>query len=389
MKILLVGHEPDKLRPILSGIDDLEVELHSISEMESFPLQDVASDFRLVILQLGSNWETSLKNSANRLFHSDQALIVIGPDEDANIMRQAMKVGARDYLTYQMPENEIRASIKNILEELQAATRSEDHCSTSIISARGGSDATFIASNLANITANLSNSKTLAVDLDLQFSTLPLFLDLQINRSITEALSVVDTLDQAAINGYTVKHKSGLHIMGPHPGEIILPGEIDDSKIAELIEITKLSYRNVFYIIPRLIEPVNVAALKKSDNIVIVIQQSVASLYIAKNILALIREIIEGHQKIHIIVSAYNSSSRISENDIRNTFSVDNIELLPDDKALIAQCSDIGEPIFDLARNSALTKALINLAESLYGQKFDNKQGMFKRAVSSLTRFVK
>lgn len=388
MKVIIIGHEPEKLRPMISGIDNIEVKFQTIPETEAAPLADLSTDYRLIILQLGLNWQLSLQNSARRLMQSNQSLIVVGSDEDPNIMRQALKAGARDYLTYQMPENEIRSAINNMLEQLRSARFREDHRSTTIISARGGADAVFITANLAHITSVLSKSTTLAADLDFQFSTLPLFLDLDIRRSVIEAFNSEEMLDSDTIAGYTTKHKSGLHVMGPYSDETILPGEITDAQLISLINVIRLSYQNAFYSVPRLVDPLTVATIKQSDNIVIVIQQTVAALAIAKKTIKLLHEIIEEHHSLHVVVNDYKASNKITETDIRNTLSIDNIHMLPEEKNLIAQCSDIGEPVYDLARSSNLSKSLIRLAEQLYGQEFESGRGLFKRAVSSLGRLV-
>jgi len=389
IETLVIGHTANKVLSVLDGIEGINISAKTLAKPDSDPFEGLMKIPDILILQLGENWENTLNRLMNRPAVSNRALLVIGPDENPKILRMSMKAGARDFLTYSASDQELRDSVSAIATEIESNLHSSSHRSTCFISARGGSDATFIAANIAYIMSLLGETKTLAMDMDMQFSTLPLFLDVQIERSLFQALSMVDTLDQAALTGFGLKHKSGLFVMGSVSDELTLPGEVTAASMLKLLKLIRQTYRSACIILPRQIDQVTTTVLSNTDQAVIVARQSVSSLYIAKSLLTVMqRELMLDDQNIKIVVNSYKQSNRITMKDISQTLGVKNIVTLPEDLAAVTECSDAGIPLYEHAKHSVLTRSLITLAQTLYGDQFTGNRGIFRRAVSSIGRLV-
>jgi len=130
------------------------------------------------------------------------ALLVITTLNDNNLMRLAMQAGARDFFTVPIDERELHKALTRLVADCQYVGDGSLGVLTTIVNAKGGSGGSLIACNLAHITAVASDARTALIDMDLQFGTQSLLLDLKPEHTMIEALSLIGDLDFMALDGY-------------------------------------------------------------------------------------------------------------------------------------------------------------------------------------------
>ncbi len=293
------------------------------------------------------------------------ALLVIAPDNDNQQMRLAMQAGARDFFTSPVDSQELQKSLNQIIFDLRRG-RSKQGMLTTVINAKGGSGGSFIACNLAHIAATLSDSSVVLIDFDLQFGTQSLNLDIKPQHTIVEALHDVVQLDFDAIDGYMAPHKSGLRLLSTMHEQLVLPGEIPVESLDQLLTLTISNYDRVFIDLPRQIDPLSATILERSDQIVIIVQQSLAHMRDAKRLTKILKsEFNIAEKNILIVVNRYDANRGLDLKDIQATIECSALYKIPNDYDKVAQSTNLGIPLYEYARNSAITKALISLAESL------------------------
>ncbi|MDD5265891.1 MAG: AAA family ATPase [Methylococcales bacterium] len=313
------------------------------------------------------------------------ALLVIAANNDKELMRLAMQAGARDFFTHPVDEQDLHKSLNQIIFDLRRG-QTKQGILTTVINAKGGSGASFIACNLAHVSSVLSNSSVVLMDFDLQFGTQSLNLDIKPQHTIIDALNDVVQLDFDAIDGYMALHKSGLRLLSATPDQLILPNEVSVENIDQLLTLALSHYDRVFIDLPRHINHLSVTLLERSDQIVIVVQQTLAHIRDAKRLTRILKsEFNIAEKNILIVVNRYNANSSLGLNDIQTALEASVIYKLPNDYDSVAHSINLGIPVFDYARNSAITKAMISLAKSLNISIRDEfkEKGFFKRLFGS------
>ncbi|MGR9086417.1 MAG: AAA family ATPase [Gammaproteobacteria bacterium] len=293
------------------------------------------------------------------------ALLVIAQDHDKQLMRLAMQAGARDFFTSPIDTNELHKSLNRILFDLKRG-RSQQGILTTVINAKGGSGGSLVACNLAHIAAVASNSSVVLIDFDLQFGAQSLNLDLKPQHTIVEALNDVAQLDFDAINGYMTQHKSGLRLLSTIHEQLVLPGEIAVESLDQLLTLTIGNYDRIFIDLPRQIDNLSATILERSDQIAVVVQQSLAHMRDARRLTRILKsEFNIASKNIFIVINRYDSDGSLKIKDVQNTLECEHVLTIPNDYEKAAQSTNLGIPLYDYSPNASITRSLVSLAESL------------------------
>lgn len=294
------------------------------------------------------------------------ALLVISAVDDNNLMRLAMQAGAHDFFTLPVDERELQKALTKLLTDCQYTGDGSPGILTTVVNAKGGSGGSLIACNLAHIAAVASDAKVALIDMDLQFGTQSLLLDLKPEYSMMEALAEIENLDALAFDAHMAKHRSNLRLLSALDETIVLPGEISVESINQLLALTLNNYDRVFIDLPRLIDPVSATILDKSDQIIIVVQQTLSHMRDAKRLIKILKtELTVTDKNILILVNRYNPNSSLQLKDIQTTLDELNIVMIPNDYERVASATNLGVPLFDYARNAPITQSILELAEIL------------------------
>ena len=82
-----------------------------------------------------------------------------------------------------------------------------------VFSPKGGTGKTVVATNLAAALAKREGSKTLLLDLDLQFGDAAIMLGIEPEKTIFDLVTAPGELDSEKLAGYVTVHASGLDIL--------------------------------------------------------------------------------------------------------------------------------------------------------------------------------
>lgn len=329
----------------------------------------------ILVLEYGDYWQAALDELATISIATRPVVLAVIPSEDISILHHAMRSGARDYLLQPVDAAKLKTAVKKLLEEVTPKTSTVSGQIISFISCNSSVESAFLSANFAHILALAVKRTTIVIDLDLQLSSLPLFLDMTVEHSFLQALAVADTLDESAIDAYLSKHVPGLSLLGSRADELALPGEISLEKTNKLINTISLSADYVIINLPQLIDPLTTLAIEQSSLIMVVVEQSLGSLNYGKGLLnILINELEIPAEKIRLVVNHYQKKSQIHLQDISKTLGLEPAIILPFD-ATIRDNECYGVPLLGSARQSPVTRELIQLAETLNNPASSGKPG--------------
>lgn len=346
------------------------------------PFHDVASMPDVLLLHY-VHGHGELQHLADSALSKRLPLIVLGPPDDPEAMRLAMRAGASDYLSQPLQQSDLLNALERVSEQLKEFAGKRGQLVT-VINSKGGSGASFIATNLAYALSQEKNVSTVLVDFDLQFGGLSRYLDLYPKRGIVEALDVVEEIDEVAAEAYITRHDSGLRLLAaPASDRLVLSKEVPVDHVDGLTRILLSNNDYVVADLPRRIDLLSATVLEHSDQILMPVQQSLAHINDAARMIQLItKELAVPMNRIRIVVNRYVKNSLIEIHDIKSTLKADQFVVIPNQYKLVSQSIDSGIPLMQSSRNSATGKAIRQLQNEVRGIDASTPaSGMFDRVL--------
>ncbi len=372
LQVLIVSHSEDAATELCNCLRDasnLEVQTRIITNRQPDPLSGVVVSPDLLLLRSGANSRDALESLGHYTLDERPPLIVIGDGSNPQSMRAAMQAGARDFLSEPIVEEDLLAAVTRLATESKSSRKNTRTTLTAFINAKGGSGATFLAANVAHLLAVISDRRTVLVDLDLRFGNLPQYLDLKPKRGLVEALDVANDLDEVAIEAYMTTHETGLSVLAsPNVGvdfhqELMLDG------YENVLALLSRNYQRVVVDLPRQVDQFGALTLERADRIVLVMQQSVPGLHDSTRMYdVLTKELGVPSDRLTIIVNRYLKSASVQLADIERALHGKTPIPVPNDYEAVTDSVNVGVPIYDQARRSSVTKALLRLEELVDGR---------------------
>ena len=390
LNILLVSRRKDALDSLESALRphaSLRLQRKLVVNGHTDPLHDVATLPDVLILHLGETWRAELESLAARPADRRPGVIVVGSASDTQVMRLAMQAGARDLLPLPLVPADLVAALARVGRDRHAVTSGSAASLSVFMNAKGGCGATLLACSVAHILSAASERRVMLVDLDLQFGAIPLYFDLFPKRGVLQALENLEGLDEVALDGYVVKHANGLKVLGQAAEDALPIQPVSARAVEQLLSVSMRGHHHVIVDLPRRIDVTTTAAIERAQNIVLVVQQSVATLRDATRLMRCLRhDLGVGKDRIVVVVNRYDKNGAITAEDIQNSLSCADPVLVPNDFATVSRCIDAGTPLFQEARNAAITRAVMTLETRLGGTAAIQRQGLLARTFSSFTK---
>jgi Flp pilus assembly protein, ATPase CpaE len=349
------------------------------------PLHYVEQPPDVLILHLSHLWREELEAVAARHLERKTALIVVGASSDMGMMRLAMQAGARDLLPEPVVKNDLLIALERVKRERQTQAQAAQGTIAAFVNAQGGCGATLLACNVAHMLAAESKKRTTLLDLGLQFGAAPLYLDLFPQRGVWQAMENLDGLDEVALEGYFTRHTSGLHVLSHGADEPIETRELSLAAVERLLEVALRAHDHLVVDLPRRVDGVLATVVQRSQQVVVVLQQSVTALRDATRLLQWLRG--EGgvaRDRLCIVVNRYDKGAPISAADIQKALGCDEPVLVPNDFRMVSECINSGTPLLEHARGAAITKAVMSLQTRLGGASTRPRAGVLARTFSNL-----
>ncbi len=342
----------------------------------------------ILILHLSEDWRAELESLARRPLDSRPHVIVLGSGADPEVMRHAIRAGARDFLSVPVADAELLEALTRLVKDIHPSA-SGRAALTVFMNGKGGSGATLLACNVAHIMAAASKQRVALIDLDLQFGTLPMYMDLTPSRGISQALANLDELDEVALEGYMTRHESGVNVLGNTEDNPFAVQDATGGQIIRLLDIAERSHDQIVVDLPRRIDDISVSVLEHATRVVIVVQQALTTLRDAGRLVqVLCRDIGLSRGNLCIVVNRYDKNAPVTLADIEKTLRCGDPVLVPNAFDTVTESINTGGLLYDRARNSAITRALMTLETRLGGNSATERPGggLFARALSGLVK---
>ncbi|HAX91936.1 MAG TPA: hypothetical protein DCY07_06995 [Rhodospirillaceae bacterium] len=293
-------------------------------------------------------------------------LVALGTTNDVTLYRGLIAAGFSDYLVKPVtPEILTQTMLTASRGEKGAHGAPKEVKVIVIIGVRGGVGTSTIATNTAWMIAHDLKKKSALLDLDLQFGTSALALDIEPGHGLRDVVSSPQRVDGLMIAGAMVSESTSFSVLSAEESiEDLI--HVDASAIAALIKEMRPNYHAIVIDMPRHLIPTQKRILATAHEIVLVTEMSLVG----------IRDTL----RIRTTLKGLGSTARITQVATRigasRPAAVDEAAfakgaqakidfILPDDHKTMTAANNSGKMLGAMAPTAPLTKAMLELAKML------------------------
>jgi pilus assembly protein CpaE len=310
------------------------------------------------------------------------AVILVSPLQTPEFLLQAMRAGVREVVPSPAQAVTLYPALRRIADKRESAANAGGKI-LAFVSCKGGSGATFIATNLGYALAELEGKKVALFDLNLQFGDATLFVSEQKPMAtLADVAKQIHRLDSSFLAGSMVSVTPKFGVLAapedPSYSEDVKPEHID-----VLLKLARRQYDFILLDIGRTLDSVSVRALDQADMIYPILQTTLPYIRDGKRLLGVFRSLDYSRDKVKLIVNRHEKNGQIKLSDLEAAYGTQIFMTIPNHYDAAAASVNQGVPVQKLAPSSPLSKALADFAHDLAGP----REGAAKQ--SWVTRLLK
>jgi pilus assembly protein CpaE len=299
--------------------------------------------------------------------NEDLGIILVAADIEPSVLRAAMRAGVRDVIEPPVTEqrlNDAVAPLRRRRPAVELTMSPREGKVVTVMSPKGGSGKTVLASNLAVLLAQqLGDGRVCLVDADLQFGDDSLVLQLEPRLTVVNIVHDIDRLDEALVDSVLARHPSGLRVL-PAPLEPAYADEISLASMIDIIGVLRSMFEVVVVDTSSSFDEMLLSLLERSDLALIVVDMDLLSVKNAKLALDTLRLLKFPSSKIRLILNRSNARARLDEREIEKTLGMNVAARIPSDAAIPASVNEgrpvvLGSPKSKTARGFEEVAALV------------------------------
>ena len=241
---------------------------------------------------------------------SPPAVLLIGANLPASLVRALMKLDRSDVLEAPVALEELRRVAQAVLAERPVAPAGPTHSSRcwSVSGAVGGCGATTIAIELAATLAKraLQPGSVALVDLNLIDGAASAYLGSRANMRLVEVSAEPERVDAAMLDVFAVRTDSGFDLLAG-PRDPAAFSRISAAAVCRVLEIACAAYDWVIVDLPRQRQPWTLDVLSGSDEILVVSELTVPALLSARALAGEIEAELTDSRRPRVILNRMSS----------------------------------------------------------------------------------
>ena len=317
----------------------------------------------LLVVFLGNQPRETLKLIEKVHEKSALPILMFGPSHDAELILQAMKAGARDYLDGNHP----RESLTKALEKLRQSGAIQFHRGECIVvtGAIPGCGVTTVASGLAFALGSKNPKQVLLGELGLGVPELALDLDLQPRYSVSQVLHDWNRIDASTIRQAAVEHAQGVFVLADTPTNQIAVADGADG-CRQLISLIRTMYQFAIYDIGHAAQTqLAQQAIRMADRVVVVVRLDVPGLRLTRNMMNRLTDLGVSPKQLVLVANRYGQRKQIGWRKVEEALGTPVTVWLPDDPGTMNQALNLGLPATQISSWSKLSRRLGELAQQV------------------------
>ena len=297
------------------------------------------------------------------------AVLVVSSSSDGNLILQALRAGAKEFLTQPVRLEDLLGALGRISERRGSRGDNKPRGSQviAVAGATGGVGTTSLAVNLGCALAQDDRNSVALVDLDLCLGDADVFLDTIPDYTLVDVAQNVTRLDFALLKRSLTKHSSGLYLL-PRPVQLEDVSLITAEDLQRVIGLLKATFTHLVLDLSKAYSPIDMMALEMANHVLLVTQLDLPCL---RNVVRLMMSFgeIEGlKDKVKVVVNrAGLDNGQITLKKAEETIGKDIFWQLPNDYRTMVEVRNNGVPLREQAPKATITQSIEALAHALCG----------------------
>lgn len=310
------------------------------------------------------------------------AVIMLSPVQDADSLMAAMRAGIREVLSLSPSAAELVAALRRVAQRKPSAGQTNGYGRVvAFISCKGGSGATFLATNFAHLMATEFHKRTVLIDLDLQFGDASYFMtDGHGKANIADLARQADRLDSTLMAASMTRIAPNFDLLAA-PEEPEASIGITAHQIERVLDVARESYEYVVLDFERMLDAVAIRALDKADVVYLVMENMIPYLRDAKRLALTLRALGYPESKLRLIVNCFVKSSAIDVRQIEKLVGLKVDRTLPNSFAEVTEAVNSGIPLDKVNPRNPVVVGLRAMAEEMVGSPQPSERGWIRRFI--------
>jgi pilus assembly protein CpaE len=310
-------------------------------------------------------------------------VIILSVQSDQNYMRNAMKAGARDFLSKPPMIDELTSAIRRagaVAQEEKskfyptiqpgAAPGSAQQLGGMGISGKvlvayspkGGVGTTTIATNLA-FALQSPSCRVLLIDGNLQFGDVAVFINEQGKNSLIDLMPSIDELDSELIQDVIINHQAtGLNIMAA-PARPELAAQVSGEQFDKLLNFLRRMYNYIVIDTTSILTDIVQASIDTADFILLITNQEIPALKNCHQFLSLADSGGIPRDRILFIMNKWDKRIAITPEKIGESLKQKVVNSIPYDERTPLLAVNRGIPFMLDNKTLPISRSIISLAE--------------------------
>jgi len=297
------------------------------------------------------------------------SILVVSGSTDGQVILQAMRAGAKEFLTQPLTVEDLVSAIQRIGHQQHSSGdgKSRDSTVIAVAGATGGVGTTSVAVNLGCILGKRPEHSVALIDLDLSLGDADVFLDTIPDYTLVDVAQNISRLDFSLLKRSLTKHSSGLYLL-PRPIQLQDTALVSPHDFDRVIGLLKATFSHLIFDLSKGYTELDMVAMQAADHILLVTQLDLPCLRNVVRLLMSLEEIDGMKDKIRIVMNRVGlENGQISMKKAQETIDRKIFKQLPNDYRVMAEVRNNGVPLIEGAPRANLTQAMLELAANLAG----------------------
>lgn len=292
-------------------------------------------------------------------------VIVTSTVDEYSFFRWLTEIGVHYYLLKPLTEENLQLALSATHEPASGEKAEKKGKLIALMGARGGVGTSTVALNLAAAIGDVHGEHTALLDLEPQWGTSSLMLDLEPGRGLREALAKPDRIDSLFMERVMLKYSEHLSVLSseePFDEQIIF----HEDAASSLLDESRKKYPMTLVDVQRDLNPFTLEVLQAADRVIIVTELTLISLRDAMRLNDFLKEKL-GLKQVHFIANRQGMISKyeMPRAEFEKSLGTKLYGVIPFDLEAYGKMAS-GELPVSKKTQSPMAKALIAVADMLH-----------------------
>jgi len=300
-------------------------------------------------------------------------IIAVHPHLDANLLREIMRAGVREFLAEPFERKAIVEALSTVkaLVERKPPTLDSTGQIFSFLPSKAGVGTSTIALNVAAALSRRPNTHVLLSDFDLNSGMMRFMLKLQNEYSVIDAIENALRVDEQLWPQLVTPFQT-LDVL--HAGRVNPSLRIESAQIRALMDFARRNYQALCFDLSGNLERYSVEIMQDSKRILLVCTPEIPSLHLAREKLNYLRTF-DLDSRVSVILNRTNKKAIFTKQQVEEILSVPVARAFPNDYVAVNKAMTAGT---FLPPDSELGKHFVEFAADLVDPR-PSSQGDGKR----------